>query len=139
VPDAPDPLGKRALFWLPVDAEAGVTPEPLSTGVRRVESAPDRTRRHVRPAGKRALYSSTTPAEEPDRETSSATATDPVPRRGRLSVACSSCGAVTRVGLLGFLVLQLSFGVWLPGREFDRWMTCPACHRRAWTSVTCTR
>jgi hypothetical protein len=28
---------------------------------------------------------------------------------------------------------------WLPRRPFDRWMTCPACRRRSWTSVTLTR
>jgi hypothetical protein len=139
VPHAPDPLGKRALFWLPVDAEAGSSADPPSAGVRGDERRPEFTRRHARPAGKRALYSSTTPAAEATRATSSATAADPVPQRGRLSVACSSCGAVTRVGLLGFLALQFPFGAWLPGRRFDRWMMCPACQTRTWTSVTCSR
>jgi hypothetical protein len=29
--------------------------------------------------------------------------------------------------------------VWVPGRSFDRWMTCPACRRRTWISVTLSR
>jgi len=46
---------------------------------------------------------------------------------------------VTRVGLIDFLLLQFPLGAWLPRRVFDRWMTCPACRRRTWTSVTLTR
>jgi hypothetical protein len=139
VPDAPDPLGKRALFWLPVDSEAATPVDELHMGARRIENRREVARRHARPAGKRALYSSATPATEAERATSSATAADPVPQRGLLTVACSSCGAVTRVGLLGFLVLQFPFTAWLPRREFDRWMTCPGCHTRTWTSVSCSR
>ncbi|MGA8724117.1 MAG: hypothetical protein WB565_03680 [Acidimicrobiales bacterium] len=139
MPDGPDPLGKRALFWLPVDAEAGPSGEETIAGARRVENRREVARRHARPAGKRALYSSATPAAEAVRATSSATATEPLPSRGLLTVACSSCGAVTRVGLVGFLCLQLPFGAWLPRGEFDRWMKCPACRTRTWTSVTCSR
>ncbi len=139
MPEGPDPLGKRALFWLPVDAEAQTTTDPPAPGARRIENRREIARRHVRPAGKRALYSSATPAAGTARSTSSATAGDPVPRRGILTVACSSCAAVTRVGLLGYLMLQFPIGAWLPRREYDRWMTCPACHKRTWTSVTCSR
>ena len=64
------------------------------------------------------------------------TADEPLPARGPLTVACSRCGSVTRVGLVEFLALQFPVGAWLPGRTFDRWMTCPACRRRTWTSVT---
>ncbi len=66
-------------------------------------------------------------------------ATDPLPPRGVFAVACSSCGSVTRVGILDFLWLQFPFGAWLPRRVFDRWMTCPACRRRTWMSVTLAR
>ena len=51
-------------------------------------------------------------------------------------MACSRCGSVTRVGLIEFLVLQFPVWAWLPCRTFDRWMTCPACRHRTWTSVT---
>ena len=43
-----------------------------------------------------------------------ATADDPLPARGLLTVVCSRCGSVTRVGLLEFLVLQFPVGAWLP-------------------------
>src|SRR5665213_2661227 len=66
-------------------------------------------------------------------------ATDPVHERGPLTVACSRCGSVTRVGLVELVVLHFPLGVWLPGRTFDRWITCPACRTRAWTSVSLTR
>ena len=139
MPDGPDPLGKRALFWLPVETEAGTSPGETAPADRRVENRREVARRHARPAGKRALFSSATPAAEVVRATSSVTATDPVPQRGLLTVVCSSCGAVTRVGVFSFLYLQFPFGAWLPRREFDRWMTCPACRTRTWTSVTCSR
>jgi hypothetical protein len=136
--DGPDPLGKRALYWMPVDPEAegdatldgpgGVT-EPV------VRHSP----RHARPAGKHALFSDATPAAEPERDRAVATAADPLSARGFLTVACSRCGSVTRIGLVDFLVLHFPVGAWLPGRTFDRWMTCPACRHRTWTSVSLTR
>jgi hypothetical protein len=94
---------------------------------------------HARPAGKHALYSATTPAGEKERATSTATAAEPLPPRGILTVACSTCGSVSRVGLFEFATLHFPIGAWLPGRTFDRWMTCPACRRRVWTSVTLSR
>ena len=96
----PDPLGKRALFWL-----SGPAP------------GPDRL-----PPGKEALYS-----------------TAPAPGSGPVVVECSSCRAVTRVGPLDLLVLQLPFGYWLPRGRFDRRMTCPACRKRVWASVSFRR
>ena len=48
-------------------------------------------------------------------------------------------GSVTRIGVIEFLVLQFPVGGWLPGRTFDRWMTCPGCRHRTWTSVSFTR
>jgi len=74
--------------------------------------------------------------------TATADTDDPVPPdnplvgRGPIVVKCSSCGAVTRVGLVDFLLFQLPFGYWVPRGAFDRRMTCPACRRRVWASVT---
>ncbi len=134
---APDPLGKRALFWLPVDELAvpgdGATPGgPDADGGR---SDPDV--RHARPTGRHALYSVATPAG--DGEPAGAHPTDPMPPRGLFVISCSSCASVSRAGVIGFLLLQLPFAAWLPRRRFDRWMTCPACRRRTWTSVTLAR
>ncbi len=139
----PDPFGKRALFWMPLDplADGAGEASERQSGRSGGPSAPTRpsAERPARPAGKRALFSSATAAGERERSTSSATAGRPLPPRGLLTVACSVCGSVTKVGVARFLFLQIPFGVWLPRREFDRWMTCPACRRRAWTSVTISR
>jgi len=142
VAGGPDPLGKRALFWMPVEDQAvGGDGDAPSVGRTPAPAHPQSSAatRHARPAGKHALYSAATPAGEKERATSTATAAEPVPQRGILTVACSTCGSVSRVGLFEFAVLQFPIGAWLPGRTFDRWMTCPACRRRAWTSVTLSR
>jgi hypothetical protein len=145
--DGPDPLGKRALFWMPVDPQAltDATPNAAAraNGVARANGAAPAPRSaprgHARPAGKHALYSEATPAGEPVAAIATATASQPVPPRGLLSVSCSSCGSMSQVGLVEFLLLQFPFGAWLPRRRYDRWMTCPACRRRTWTSVTLSR
>ena len=139
--DGPDPLGKRALYWMPVEAEADAAGAADEGAGHRVDPSHPGSGRvpHARPAGKHALFSDAVPADEPERERAAVTADDPIPPKGMLSVACSTCGAVSRVGLVEFLVLQLPVGAWLPRRTFDRWMTCPACRRRTWTSVTLAR
>jgi hypothetical protein len=140
VADGPDPLGKRALYWLPVDEQAvegdGYEQHRRpALGTDTVQLDPGR--RHARPTGKHALFSAATPAGE--EEGAEDAAAGPLPARGALVVACSSCGSVTRVRVIDFLWLQFPFGAWLPRRVFDRWMTCPACRRRTWTSVTLSR
>ena len=138
--EGPDPLGKRALYWMPVETEADGDAELDGlNGMDVHQEALSKAPRHARPAGRRALFSDATPADEPERDRAGATAADPVHERGVLTVACSQCGSVTRVGIIEFLVLQFPLGVWLPGRTYDRRITCPACRRRAWTSVTLTR
>lgn len=136
--EGPDPLGKRALYWMPVEAEAEGDAALDGPGGWRVGEEPVPTSpRHARPAGKHALFSDATPADEPGRHR--APASDPVHERGILTVACSRCGSVERIGLVEFVILHFPVGAWLPGRTFDRWMTCPACRHRAWTSVSLTR
>jgi hypothetical protein len=127
---------------MPVEAQAATEeidrpPDRSMPGAGHSSAPPER--RHARPAGKHALYSSATPAGEEEVATSTATANEPLPPRGALTVTCSSCGSVSRIRLLEFVMLQFPFGAWLPRRTFDRWMTCPACRRRTWTSVTLTR
>ncbi|MGA3148752.1 MAG: hypothetical protein ABSF33_14950 [Acidimicrobiales bacterium] len=139
--DGPDPLGKRALYWMPIDQQevSDVDAEPMVGQARGASTHPTPARSHARPAGKHALFSEATPSGEPVPATSTATATDPLPRRGPISVGCSTCGSISRVGVVEFLLLQFPVGAWLPRRTFDRWMTCPACRRRTWTSVTLSR
>ncbi|MGH9081041.1 MAG: hypothetical protein ACRDYE_13405, partial [Acidimicrobiales bacterium] len=118
----PDPLGKRALFWMPVEAE---DLSPRRHDVRR-----------ARPVGRHALFSEAAPAGEEETASRAALSADPVPPRGLFVVSCSSCGSVTRIGLLELLWCQLPVAAWLPRRVFDRWMTCPSCRQRTWASVT---
>ena len=138
-PEGLDPLGKRALYWMPVDSHVAV-----STGSEAEETnsrgndvpLPPTGGRRARPAGKHALYSTAAPPKETEAAIFTDIGADPLPLRGLLAVECSACGSVTRVSVLDFVLLQLPFGAWVPGRTFDHRMTCPACRRRAWTSVT---
>lgn len=116
---APDPLGKRALFWVPsAGSESGVpgTTVPL-------------------PVGKRALYSGAHP--EPD--SLATTSGNPLDERGTFTVECGRCGQTAHVGVLDLLIFQFPLGIWLPRGRFDHRMTCPACRKRAWCSVTLRR
>jgi hypothetical protein len=121
----PDPLGKRALFWMPVESTA---PDSRPATVEHPGGP-----RRPRPLGKHALYTDVGAdphAPMPPRSG------DPMPERGVFTVTCSSCAEISRIGLLDLLVLQFPFGLWFPGRMFDHKMTCPSCRRRTWLSVT---
>jgi hypothetical protein len=138
-PESFDPLGKRALYWMPVDSRVVVTTEADagdSTSRGNDVPRPPTGRQRARPPGKHALYSTAVGPKDADTAGFTDTGTDPLPLRGLLAVECSACGSVTRVSVLDFLVLQFPFAAWVPGRTFDHRMTCPACRRRAWTSVT---
>jgi hypothetical protein len=115
-----DPLGKRALFWVPSNAEASS------------ESADAPGPTVVLPVGKRALYSGARPESDSVRATSD----NPIADRGTFAVECQRCGQVSRIGLLDLLIYQFPFGAWLPRGKFDRRMTCPSCRRRSWCSVS---
>jgi len=116
---APDPLGKRALFWVPGGESAST--EPGGTVAL--------------PVGKHALYSNAAP--EPD--SVARTSGNPLDERGSFTVECARCGQTSHVGVLDMLIFQLPFGVWLPRRRHDHRMTCPTCRKRAWCSVTLRR
>ena len=122
--EGPDPLGKRALFWMPV--------EPTTQDDRPTKGERAGGPRRARPLGKHALYTDAgTDGHAPTPPTG-----DPMPNRGVFTVTCSACGEVSRIGVLDLLVLQFPFGIWIPGRTYDHKMTCPSCRRRAWLSVT---
>lgn len=116
----PDPLGKRALFWVPAPVgEPGGQPGPAVP----------------LPVGKRALYSGV--PQEPDAYVSGSD--NPLVERGAFGVVCQRCGHMSRIGLMDLLIFQLPIGVWLPRGRFDHRMTCPSCRRRSWCSVTLRR
>jgi hypothetical protein len=114
-PGPGDPLGRRALFWVPVDQTA----------------APAKGRRQ--PLGKHAFYSN---ARATASSNQSVIPENPLADRGPLVVECSSCCAISRIGVLDFLLFQFPLGFWFPRGRFDRRMTCPSCRKRVWASVT---
>jgi hypothetical protein len=118
---APDPLGKRALFWVP---SAGEAEHPAASGST-----------VALPVGKRALYS----GARPERDSLATTSGNPLAGRGSFTVACERCRQTSYVGVLDLLIYQLPIGVWLPRGRFDRRMTCPSCRTRSWCSVTLRR
>jgi hypothetical protein len=119
----PDPLGKRALFWVPSAGEpAGGGPDASPTTV-------------ALPVGKRALFS----GARPQRDSLAATSGNPLTERGVFAVECERCHQRAHVGLLDLLIYQLPVGFWLPRGRFDRRMTCPSCRTRAWCSVSLRR
>ena len=120
---APDPLGKRALFWVPAAEPAGRSAGGSSGTTVAL------------PVGKRALYSGARP--EPD--SVAATSGNPLDVRGAVTVECARCRQTSRIGVLDLLIFQFPLGFWMPRRRFDHRMTCPACRRRAWCSVTLRR
>jgi len=124
VSDAPDPLGKRALFWAPAE---------------RTEERPPRGS-DVAVTGKRALYSAYGPvaAEVPERGKVPTAPGAPAGLVPPVSLNCSSCGVQSDVDVVGFLALHVPFFLWRPGRGFTRFMTCPSCHRRTWISASWT-
>jgi hypothetical protein len=120
---APDPLGKRALFWVPTAGEPR-SAEPGSSQA----TVP-------LPVGKRALYSGA--LAEPD--SLATTSGNPLDERGSFTVECARCRQISHVVVLDLLIFQLPLGVWLPRGRFDHRMTCPTCRKRAWCSVTLRR
>jgi hypothetical protein len=120
---APDPLGKRALYWAP------------STSAGGEESGPSSPQTTVLPVGKRALYS----GASAEADSASMTSDNPLVDRGAFTVRCQRCRQESRVGLLDLLIFQFPVGVWMPRGPFDRRMTCPSCRKRAWCSVTLRR
>jgi hypothetical protein len=105
-------------------------PEPESEPEAESEVEPGGPTRD--PLGKRALFSAA-PDEGPD---GTAVDADSVVGRGPITVTCSTCGVVSRTGVLDFLVYQLPIGYWVPRGRFGHRMTCPSCRRRVWAGVT---
>ncbi len=121
---APDPLGKRALFWVPSAAEPGGRTAEGSSGST-----------VALPVGKRALYS----GARPESDSLIATSGNPLDERGAFTVECQRCRQTSHIGVLDLLIFQFPMGYWLPRGRFDRRMTCPSCRKRAWCSVTLRR
>jgi hypothetical protein len=154
--DAPDPLGKRALFWAPAERHEGgprrptekaippgrhalfsaagtVLPKetPKKNGRPRPPlsgTARPRTARLPRPQAARPPRARTPPTKV---ETAA-----PAQPKGPISLSCSKCGTHTGVDILKYLVLHLPWWLWRPGRGYTSLMKCPACGQRAWVSAS---
>jgi hypothetical protein len=161
VADAPDPLGKRALFWAPAERhEAG----PRRPGAKRIppgrhalfsaagaDGSVEAPKKNGRPRGPvngtgRPVRAARTPrpqAARPARERTPATkvkAPAPEPqRKGPIDLSCSKCGTHTDVDVLRYMVLHLPWWLWRPGRGYTSLMKCPACGQRAWVSASWQR
>lgn len=119
---SPDPLGKRALFWVPSSGETRARGASAGSTV-------------ALPVGKRALFS----GAQPEHDSVATTSDNPLSERGSFTVECGECRQTSHVGVLDLLIYQFPIGVWLPRGRFDHRMTCPTCRRRAWCSVTLRR
>ena len=117
---APDPLGKRALFWVPSVGEAGSNEAGHSAAL---------------PIGKHALYS----GAPPETDSLAMTSGNPLDERSSVTVSCARCRQTSRIGMLDLLIFQFPLAVWRPFKRFDHRMTCPSCRKRAWCSVTLRR
>jgi len=157
VSDAPDPLGKRALYWAPAerhedgprnadetvvpgkhalfsDAGAGnAAPGAILSdalpGPARDERGKTSHRANRRPTGERPAPGrpERRRPDELERPTGSG-------MFGSLTLQCSSCRVQSHVDLVEYVVLHLPLWFWRPGRGYTRFMTCPACRRRTWMS-----
>jgi hypothetical protein len=118
----PDPLGKRALFWVPSSRGGGAQGAGSGATV-------------ALPVGKRALFS----GAQAESDSLLATSGNPLVDRGSFTVLCERCHQSSHVGALDLLIFQFPIGVWLPRGRFDHRMTCPVCRKRAWCSVSLRR
>lgn len=100
-----DPYGKKALFAVP--------PQPATTDedidpIRGSDPAVE---------GKAALFS-VGPHQA-----------------GTVVLDCSECETRTRMSMLEVGLRILLVSLWVPGKQYSRWMHCPECQRRTWCRV----
>ena len=118
---APDPLGKRALFWVP--SVGGGGSDPTSACRRRCPSASGRCTRARGRDG------------QPGHDVGQSAR-----RAGHVHGRMRALPAdVSHVGMLDLLIFQFPLGGVAARGRFDHRMTCPSCRKRAWCSVTLRR
>jgi len=105
VKDGQDPYGKKALFEAPHTPAATAVDEDPILGD---ESQVE---------GRAALFSV---GEH---------------RPGTVVLACSECEVRTRMSMLEVGLRIMLISMWIPGKEYSRWMHCPECQRRTWCKV----
>lgn len=161
MPDAPDPLGKRALFWAPAQRHEVGPRKPeerdlpgrhalfSTTGTPARNGNPTRARaprlrtdtpRLRTDATVSRRSGGTSPGSKAPR-TAARTGAKPVTAGARRSIrliglTCSKCGVHSDVDVVRYVTLHVPMWLWRPGRGYTRYMKCPACARRAWVSAT---
>jgi hypothetical protein len=168
VADAPDPLGKRALFWAPAErqdegprypdegdvpgkhalysatgsaASPGLRPRRRPTGPD--DAGPGRTSHPSNrpPSGAERSRSTGGRSTVTHRDVGTSDDLERPPSSGMfgsLTLHCSSCRVRSQVDLVEFVVLHLPLWFWRPGRGYTQFMSCPACRRRTWVSASWT-
>lgn len=86
------------------------------------------------PQGKRSLFEMP-PVDVGSSDEGRDAAFNHTPPSDGVSIECSKCGETSHVALVDAVAGIAKFTVWIPGPRFNRWMTCPACDRRAWCRV----
>lgn len=51
------------------------------------------------------------------------------------SVSCSACRVTTHLTRVELGIRVLAISLWIPGRDFSRYMQCPSCQTRTWCRV----
>ncbi|HEY5651315.1 MAG TPA: hypothetical protein VIW46_07695 [Acidimicrobiia bacterium] len=54
---------------------------------------------------------------------------------GPIKIDCARCGTTTAVGILDALGRIIRFSLWIPGRDYNHRLVCPACDNRSWTRI----
>lgn len=98
------------------------------------------------PQGKRALFEAPpTQLDDPleddalrkpaEREGQAALFSTGEHQHGTGVIDCSFCGTKTRASHIDISVRIAMISIWIPGRQYSRWMQCPNCQRRSWCRV----
>ena len=98
------------------------------------------------PQGKRALFEA--PPTQLDDPLEDDALREPEKREGQAAlfstgehqhgtgvIDCSFCGTKTRASHIDISVRIAMISIWIPGRQYSRWMQCPNCQRRSWCRV----
>lgn len=54
---------------------------------------------------------------------------------GTVVIFCSRCEVRSRIPIVESLVRIAAISLWVPGKEYNRWVQCPSCQRRSWCRI----
>ena len=85
--------------------------------------------------GKRSLFSGGRSGPKPEGEGKDALYSHGSEGHNPVWIDCARCGETTDVGFFDALGRILRFSLWIPGREYNHRLLCPACNKRSWTRL----